>query len=149
MVRDCAVPENVSELRSFLGLTNSLRKFVQGYAKLGGPLTSLPRKSTSFVWTADCQAAFIDGLALTTARVLVIADYAKPLSCLWFWDFAALLPEGRLIVYLCRKFSPAECNYGVGEQELLVLVHAMRIWRCYAGHYCQRVLITEVCVCYM
>ena len=44
---------------------------------------------------------------------------------------AALLQEGRPVAYLCRKFSPAECNYGVGEQELLAVVHAMRTWRCY------------------
>ena len=32
---------------------------------------------------------------------------------------------------MCRKFNAAECNYGVGEQELLAVVDAMRAWRCY------------------
>ena len=27
--------------------------------------------------------------------------------------------------------SPAECNYHIGEQELLAVVQAMRTWRCY------------------
>ena len=38
---------------------------------------------------------------------------------------------GRPVAFLCRKFTDAERNYGVGEQELLAVVHAMRTWRCY------------------
>lgn len=29
--------------------------------------------------------------------------------------------------------TSAECNYHIGEQELLGVVHAMRTWRCYLG----------------
>ena len=39
---------------------------------------------------------------------------------------AALLQEGRPIAFLCRNFSATELNYGVGELELLAVVHAMR-----------------------
>ena len=58
VVRDWTVPQNVSELWSFLGLTNYFRKFMQGYARIVGPLTRLLRKSVSFSWDAGCQAAF-------------------------------------------------------------------------------------------
>ncbi len=27
--------------------------------------------------------------------------------------------------------TPAERNYGVGEQELLAVIHALTVWRCY------------------
>ena len=136
VVRDWAVPQNLSELRSFLGLTNYFRRFVQGYANLVGSLTNLLRKDAPFVWSADCQAAF-DGvkLALTTAPVLVMSDYDKPFELIadacGFGIGAALLQEGRPVAFLCRKFSAAERNYGVGGQELLAVVHAMRTWRCY------------------
>ena len=98
-------------------------------------MTNLLRKSVSLVWTADCQEAF-DGvkLALTAAPVLVMPDYAKPFELIadacGFGIGVALLQEGRPVAYLCRKFSPAEYNYGVGEQELLAVVHAMRTWHC-------------------
>ena len=135
VVRDWAVPQNVSELRSFLGLTNYFRKFVQGYANLVG-MNNLLRKHVPFVWTTDCQQAF-DGVkhALTTAPVLVMPDYLKPFELIadacGFGIGAALLQEQQPIAYMCRKFTPAEQHYGVGEQELLAVVDAMRTWRCY------------------
>jgi len=107
VVRDWAVPQNISELRSFLGLTNYFRRFVQGYANLVGSLTNLLRKDVPFVWSADCQAAF-DGvkLALTTAPVLVMPDYEKPFELIadacGFGVGAALLQQGRPIAFLCQ-----------------------------------------------
>ena len=85
-------------------------------------------------WTSACQQAF-DGVkvALTTAPVSVMREYAKPFeliadACRFG---AALLQEGCPIAFLCKQFSAAERNYTVGEQELLAVVHAMRTWRCY------------------
>jgi len=88
------------------------------------------------VWSADCQAAF-DGvkLALTTTPVLVMPDYHKLFELIadacGSGIGSALLQEGRPIAVLCRQFNAAERNNGVGEQELLAVVHAMRTWRCY------------------
>ena len=136
VVRDWAVPQTVSDVRAFLGLTNYFRRFVQGYGTLNGALTNLLRKDAPFVSSDACQAAF-DGvkLALTSAPVLVMPDYSKPFEMIadacGFGHGAALLQEGRPVAYLSRKFTPAERNYGVGEQELLAVVHATRTWRCY------------------
>jgi hypothetical protein len=44
---------------------------------------------------------------------------------------AVLLQGGRLIAYDGRKYRPAEFNYTVGEQELLAVVSALQVWRCY------------------
>ena len=73
------VPKDLLEMRSFLGLTNYFKKFVQGYATRCRPLTNLTGKSVPFVWTAECNAAF-NGLKqdLTTAPVLASPDNSKP-----------------------------------------------------------------------
>ena len=136
VVRSWPQPRDIHQLRSFLGLTNFFRRFVQAYANLMGPLTNLLRKSVTFEWSPACQTAF-DGIkhALTTAPVLVMLDYFKPFELIadacGFGTGAALLQEGRPIAFLCKQFNAAERNYSVGEQELLAVVHAMRAWRCY------------------
>ena len=40
-VRDWPTPVSVYEVRSFLGLANYFRKFIQGYSKITAPLTDL------------------------------------------------------------------------------------------------------------
>ena len=44
---------------------------------------------------------------------------------------AVLLQDGRPVAFESRGMTSAECNYHIGEQELLAVVHAMRTWRCY------------------
>ena len=44
---------------------------------------------------------------------------------------AALFQNKQVIAFEGRKYRPAECNYTVGEQELLAVVHALHVWRCY------------------
>ncbi len=81
VVGDWAVPQNVSALCTFLGLTDYFLRFVQGYVNLVGSLTNLLQKDAPFVWDADCQAAFDSvKLALTTAPVVVMLEYDKSLS---------------------------------------------------------------------
>ena len=66
-------PTNVIEIRSFLGLIEYYRKFVEGFSKVAAPLTKLTRKEEKFVWSEACQQSF-DELKqkLTSAPVLTL-----------------------------------------------------------------------------
>ena len=44
---------------------------------------------------------------------------------------AVLLQEGHPVAFESRKLNPAELNYTVTEKEMLAVVHALRVWRCY------------------
>ena len=44
---------------------------------------------------------------------------------------AVLYQEGRPLAFESRRLIPAEVNYPTGEQELLAVVHALTVWRCY------------------
>ena len=53
------VPNDIKELRQFLGLTNYYRRFIKDYSKIAEPLHKLTRKSAGgYKWSADCQGAF-------------------------------------------------------------------------------------------
>jgi hypothetical protein len=57
-VKEWPRPENVGDVRSFLGLAGYYRKFVEGYSSLARPLTELTKKHVPFVWAPGCQKAF-------------------------------------------------------------------------------------------
>ena len=42
-------PNNVSEVRSFLGLAGYYRKFAEGFSKIATPLTKMIRKVSSMI----------------------------------------------------------------------------------------------------
>ena len=44
---------------------------------------------------------------------------------------SVLMQAGRPIAFDGKRLSPAEQNYHVGEQELLAVIHALELWRCY------------------
>ena len=135
-VADWDVPKDVHGVRSFLGLANYFRRFLQGFSKMVAPLTNLTKKTNRWDWTSDCQQAFERvKRALTEAPVLVSPDTTKPYEVIsdasGIGLGAVLLQDGRPVAFESRKLSGAEQNYTVTEQEMLGVIHALQTWRCY------------------
>ena len=66
-------PKNVTEVRSFLGLTGYYRRFVEGFSKLMLPNTRLTKKGEKFLWTQECKLVFLTlKEKLTTSPFLII-----------------------------------------------------------------------------
>lgn len=140
VVKEWPRPHNIKELRSFLGLANYFRKFIQGYSKLVAPLTNLTQDHTNWkdpnIWTPACEDAFnAVKRCLTEAPVLAAPDFTKPFEVVCdasvFALGAVLLQEGRPVAFESRKLTSAEVNYSTTEQELLAVVHTLTKWRCY------------------
>ncbi|KAA0054053.1 reverse transcriptase [Cucumis melo var. makuwa] len=125
-IRDWAMPKSVSELRSFLGLANYYRRFVEGFSKRASPLIELLKKDVHWNWDPECQATF-DGLkqAMMEGTLLGIADVTKPFEVETdASDYAlggVLLQNGHPIAYESRKLNAAERRYTVFEKEMLAI----------------------------
>jgi hypothetical protein len=101
-------------------------------------LLDLLKKDAHWAWTSERQLAFEHlKTALTTAPVLKIPDFTRPFEVVADASGSAigavLLQDGQPVAFESRVLSPAERNYPVGEQELLAVMHALRVWRCYLG----------------
>ena len=51
-------PQNVTEVRSFLGLAGYYRRFVKGFSVIASTLTKLLKKWVKFEWDDKCQSSF-------------------------------------------------------------------------------------------
>jgi hypothetical protein len=49
-IREWPTPKTVRGVRSFLGLANFYRRFIEGYAQVTRPLNDLTKKNTPFTW---------------------------------------------------------------------------------------------------
>lgn len=57
-------PQNVIELRAFLGMVNFYAKFVRYLSDILYPLYNLLRKSVPWNWDHDCELVFKEAKAL-------------------------------------------------------------------------------------
>ena len=134
-------PQNLKDLRSFLGMTGYYRCFIKSYATIANPLYHLTKNGVPFVWSEACEGAFQKLKdSLTGAPVLVFLDFNKPFQvhtdASGFSIGAVLLQEQddksvRPVTYAGRSLNEAERNYGITEKECLALIYAVKQFDCY------------------
>jgi len=132
-------PNNVSELRSFLGFAGYYQRFVRNFAAIVLPLSALTKKDVKYTWGPEQESAFVRiKEALLSSPILMMPDPEKPYTletdASGFAIGAVLSQEDstselRPIAFLSRKLQPAEINYPVHEQELLAIHTALMKWR--------------------
>ena len=122
-------PQDLQTLQSFLGLVNYLNRFSPVLAELTAPLRELCKKDTSFAWESSQMDAF-QAIKEEITKVPVLAYFDSKKTILIQSDAskkglgAALLQDGRPVVYASRALTTAEQNYSNIERELLSLVFA-------------------------
>ncbi|GFW36421.1 retrovirus-related Pol polyprotein from transposon 412 [Trichonephila clavipes] len=78
-VKNWKRPENLRELRSFLGLCTYYRKFVKGFSNIARPLHKLTESKQKFQWTKECEDSFLQlKEALTSSPILIYPQPDKP-----------------------------------------------------------------------
>lgn len=134
-------PNNVSELRAFIGMVNHHSKFIQNFAKEMHPLYNLLQKDVEYEWSAECQKAFeLMKTEICSDKVLVHFNPKLPIilttdAC--NTAIAGILSHKfedgskRPIAYVSRALNKAELNYSTIEKEALAIVFSVTKLRQY------------------
>ena len=140
-VKEWPSPSTVTELQSFLGFTNYYRKFINNFSQICIPLTKLLKKETKFNWNEECETSFLKLKREFKNNVtLKHPDPSKPYiveTDASGYAVGGILSqededgELRPVAFYSRKFSPAEENYEVYDQELLAIRQCFAVWRHY------------------
>ena len=58
VVKNCPRPLNPTDIRNFLGLAGYYRRFIEGFACIASPLTTLTQKKVKFKCSKACEKGF-------------------------------------------------------------------------------------------
>lgn len=138
-------PENLKELKGFLGLASYYRRFVRDFAKIAKPLTNLTRGEKAQIRANQSRKIRIELKAeelkafknlkelLISSEILIFPDFEKPFVLTTDASntaIGAVLSQGEIgkdrpIAYISRSLNKTEENYAVNEKEMLAIVWAL------------------------
>ena len=128
-VKESSPPKSKEAVRSFLGMTGYLSKFIPRYASLTAPLRKLTHKDTKFKWGAEQNEAFENLKASITsestmayfnpARPIVVrveASFHEGLSAGLFQETGCGLQP---VHFISRTMTDTEKRYSQTEKDAL------------------------------
>lgn len=143
-IKGLKAPENIKDLRRFMGMTSWYRKFIPKYSEIMSPMIELLKKDKKFSWSKEQENAF--------QRIKEIVSEDPVLAKVNFSEAfilktdasdvglgAVLMQEvdgvERAIMYASRSLLPAETRYTTSEKECLAVVWGIRKMRAFLEGY--------------
>lgn len=145
-IKNYGTPNNIKELRSFLGLANYIRDFVPRFAELVGPLTELLKEKTTtsekkIKWSEEGERAFretkkiIENVTYRTqpdfSKEFILITDASAIA------IGAILAQKNqrgkeeMIASYSYKLNETQKNYSVTDRELLAVIKGTEHFRHY------------------
>jgi len=127
-------PNDISQVRTFLGMTSYYRRFIKDYAEISRPLVNLTKKNIEFIWNDSCQIAF-EILKNKLINAPILAQFREDLPVVLYYD-ASLNGLGcvltqiynnreHVVAYASRALNPAERKYSIAEKECLAVIFGL------------------------
>lgn len=134
-------PENVSQVRSFLGLVNYYNRFLPNAATVLHPLHQLLEQDREWEWTEHCEKAFNEAKRLITSD-LVLTHYDPSLPVKLACDasptgigavLSHVMPDGteRPVAFASRSLTKTERKYAQIDKEALSIVWGVKKFHIY------------------
>jgi len=140
IINEWTVPKTVTEIRSFIGYCEFLRKYIDNFASVMKPLYLLTHKNSNLVWNNDCAEAFSKiKYLVANAPMLTRPDREKPFiiqlhsNSIAIWASLSQYGDNNgplKVIYYCSKLiKESELNYGTYKTEFIAFMHALKEWR--------------------
>ena len=135
-VKNISRPLTPIDIKSFLGLANYYRRFVEGFFAIAAPFIALTKQKAKFKWSETCEMIFEELKdRLTSAPVLTWSRSGE--GYVVYYDTSrlhlkcVLMQDGKVFAYTSRQLKIHEKNYPTHELLLAVVVYALKLWRHY------------------
>ena len=140
-INECTAPKSKEEIRSFLGMTGYLSKFIPRYSDLTAPLRELTKKETKFMWTQEQQNAFQKLKdSITSQSTIAFFNPALPIVLRCEASFHEGLSAGlfqetdeglKPVHFISRSLTDTEKRYSQTEKDALSIAWAKDRLRMY------------------
>ena len=134
-------PENVSQLRSFLGLVNYYNRFLPNASSVLHPLHQLLEQNSKWQWTEQCEQAFTEAKRLITSEQLLthydqglpvrLACDASPTGIGAVLSHVMLDGSERPVAFASRSLTKTERRYAQIDKEALSIVWGVKRFHVY------------------
>ena len=140
VIQNLLLPSTIKDLRSFLGHVGFYRRFVQDFAKVSKPLTTLLCKDKDFIIDEEGKRAFtMLKQALIEAPILQSPNWDLPFEIMCeVSEYAVGTVLGQrldkkptTICYASKTLIKAQINYTTTKKELMAVVYAVEQFRPY------------------
>lgn len=144
-LQDAPCPQNVPELKSYIGLLTYYAKFLPNLSTVLAPLYKLLKQGERWRWTKEQERAFKESKQLIMSSQLLVHFDPRCEICLACdasaYGIGAVLshkmPDGteKPVGFASRTLTPAERNYSQVEKEALACVYGVKRFHSYLfGH---------------
>jgi hypothetical protein len=136
VILEWSKPNNVTEVRSFLGAAQYWRKCIANFSSIATPLHPVTSIKQVFQWGGKQQKAF-DTLKekINSAPVLSLPNLRQPFEIQTdasnYVMGAVLLQHGKPICFYSETFIGIVINYPTYDKELYALVQSVKKWKHY------------------
>jgi len=127
-----------------MSFANFYRRFIWKYSELCQPLFNLLRKDVPFIWDSSCEEVFWKLKDVFTSAP-ILRHFDPDLQTIVETNASDYVTSGILsqkhqengklvlhpVTFIWEKMSPAECNYGIGDKELLAIIKTLDKWHMY------------------
>ena len=135
-VADFPKPTNNTSMRSFLGLANYIRDFVQNHSDIAHHLHAMidqsKGKKHSLVWNADAEKAFIElKYRISKAPLLYFANNTDPITLMTDASdygigghlFQTIKGRERTVAFVSKSLTEGQLRWSVIQKEAYAIFH--------------------------